>query len=81
MAVGVGDEARERKTAAVSASFWTFFDAPPALGRYFGPAEDVTPRGADVVVLSWDYWQSEFGGRDVRGEMLSVGDARWRSSG
>ena len=53
MAVGVGDAARERQVAAVSASFFDFFDARPALGRFFVAAEDTTPRGADVAVLGY----------------------------
>src|SRR3982751_2874110 len=36
MAVGVGDAARERVVDAVSASFFPFFDAKPASGRFFG---------------------------------------------
>src|SRR5207247_10498457 len=40
LAVGVGAEAREMRVGIVSASFFGFFDAPPALGRYFTAAED-----------------------------------------
>jgi putative ABC transport system permease protein len=76
VAVGEGESSRERRIGAVNASFFSFFDARPALGRFFTPDEDVTPRGADVVVLSHDLWQSEFGGRDVLGEILVVGDMR-----
>lgn len=74
MAVGDGESSRERRVGAVSASFFEFFDAKPALGRFFVADEDVTPRGADVAVLSHDFWQSEFAGRDVRGELLQVGN-------
>ena len=73
-AVGTGEAARERKVARVSAAFFDFFDAPPARGRYFGAVEDTTPMGAPVVVLSYDFWQSEFGGRDVLGQPLQVGN-------
>ncbi len=76
LAVGDGDDARELRVGTVSASFWSFFDAPPALGRYFTPDEDTTPVGASVVVLSYPYWQSAFGGRDVRGVLLTVGNVR-----
>jgi predicted permease len=76
LAVGDGELARERRVGAVSASFFEFFNARPALGRFFTADEDVTPRGADVAVLSYALWQSEFGGRDVRGEVLRVGDIR-----
>lgn len=72
-AVGVGDAARERQVAAVSASYFDFFDAPPALGRYFTPDEDTTPIGATVAVLGYDYWQSEYGGeRDVLGKTVQI---------
>ena len=74
LAVGVGDAARERRVAAVSASFFEFFDATPALGRFLIPGEDAVPRGADVVVLSYGFWRAAFGGRDVRGEVLQVGN-------
>jgi len=76
LAVGEGESSLERRVGAVSASFFELFDARPALGRFFGAGEDVTPRGADVAVLSHAFWQSEFGGRDVRGELLQVGEVR-----
>lgn len=72
MAVGTGDAARERTVATVSASFFDFFDARPALGRFFGASEDQTPVGAPVLVLGHGFWQSEFGGRDVIGQTLQV---------
>jgi putative ABC transport system permease protein len=76
VAVGEGETARERRVATVNASYFRFFDARPALGRFFTESEDVTPRGADVVVLSHPFWQAEFGGRDVLGEVLQVGNVR-----
>jgi predicted permease len=76
VAVGDGESARERRIGAVSASFFRFFDAQPALGRFFTVEEDVTPRGADVAVLSYAIWQSEYGARDVRGQVLRVGNIR-----
>jgi putative ABC transport system permease protein len=73
LAVGVGDAARERRVGVVSAAFWDFFAARPALGRFFTAAEDTTPRGADVVVLGHGFWKAEFGGRaDVLGQKLQV---------
>jgi putative ABC transport system permease protein len=76
LAIGEGEAAREYRVGTVSASFFNFFDARPALGRFFRADEDVTPRGADVVVLSHAFWQAAFGGRDVRGELLQVGNVR-----
>jgi predicted permease len=73
LAVGSGDAAAERQVVGADAGFFEFFDAPPALGRYFTAAETGVPRGADVVVLGYDYWQTALGGRDVLGERLAVG--------
>lgn len=73
LAVGVGDAARERRVSVVSGAFWSFFSARPVVGRFFTEADDVTPRGADVVVLGNAFWKSEYGGRnDVIGQVLKV---------
>jgi putative ABC transport system permease protein len=73
MAVGVGGDAREMRVAPVSAAFWRLFDAPPVIGRYFTPAEDTTPTGATVVVLSHAFWQTRYGGKtDVLGQQLKL---------
>jgi putative ABC transport system permease protein len=74
LAIGEGEDARVRRVGVVSASYFDFFDARPVVGRFFSKDEDVTPRGADVVVLSWASWQQDFGGRDVLGELVRVGD-------
>jgi putative ABC transport system permease protein len=72
VAIGSGDASREHAIAAVSASFFDFFDARPTLGRFFVPADDVPPKGANVAILAHAFWQSEFGGRDVLGQQLQV---------
>ncbi len=71
--VGSGPTAIEREVAGVSASFFRFFDAKPAAGRFFDASEDSIPRGADVAVLGYGFWKAEFGGRDVIGTKLAVG--------
>src|SRR5690348_297655 len=73
LAVGPSENGRELNVEGVSASFFHFFDARPALGRFFDATEDVVPRGADVAVLGYGYWQSELGGRNVIGQRLQVG--------
>ncbi|HEV8365038.1 MAG TPA: ADOP family duplicated permease [Gemmatimonadaceae bacterium] len=73
LAVGIGQNTRVRKVAGVSASFFGFFDVQPARGRFFGASEDVTPLGSTAAVLSYGFWQSEFGGRDMIGEQLQIG--------
>src|SRR5687768_16622546 len=74
--VGEGDAARERTVAAVSPSFFGFYDAQPVIGRFIVASDDTPPVGAAVAVLTYDFWQSEFGGRNVVGEKLQVGDVR-----
>jgi predicted permease len=74
MAVGVGDAARELQIGGASASMWTFFDAKPAIGRFFTAEEDKDPGAARVLVLSYRYWQSEYGAaKDVIGKTVSIG--------
>jgi predicted permease len=73
--VGTGEGAREETVLGVSGGFFAFFDARPALGRFVGPADDALPVGSDVAVVSYAYWRSALGGRDVRGERLQVGSA------
>jgi putative ABC transport system permease protein len=74
LAVGVGDASREMRIGVVSASFFRFFDAPPVIGRYFGPAEDTPPDGSPVAVASYARWQTQYGGRrDVLGSKVQIG--------
>jgi predicted permease len=76
LAVGVGTAAREMRIGVVSASFFGFFDAPPVLGRYFTAAEDSTPDGSAVAVLSHSMWETNFGEqRDVLGKKVQIGPA------
>jgi predicted permease len=78
LAIGVGDDAREMLVGFVSYSFFNFFNAPPALGRYFAAPEDTTPAGAAVVVLTYPMWQTQFGGRnDVLGNTIQIGSVRY----
>lgn len=74
IAVGVGDASREMRIGIVSASFFDFFDAPPALGRYFRADEDTPPNGAPVAVASYARWQTEYGGRrEILGTKVQIG--------
>jgi putative ABC transport system permease protein len=74
IAIGTGLETRQATVAVASATLFDFFDARPALGRFFSPAEDTTPAGEMVAVLGHAYWQSRYGGRaDALGEKLHIG--------
>ncbi|HEU4629262.1 MAG TPA: ADOP family duplicated permease [Gemmatimonadaceae bacterium] len=49
----------------VRAVTWTLFPllgVRPALGRFFGAAEDTPPRGTPVAVLDHGFWLDRFGG-------------------
>ncbi|HEX6315808.1 MAG TPA: ABC transporter permease, partial [Gemmatimonadaceae bacterium] len=72
--VGDGDQTRELPVTVASGSFFSFFDARPALGRFFDASDDSIPAGRNVVVLGHAFWQARFGGdRDVLGKSLRVG--------
>jgi putative ABC transport system permease protein len=74
LAVGVGQNTREMRIAIVSASFFGFFDAPPAAGRYFTASEDAPPSGSPVAVLSHAAWRAQYGGRqDAIGSTVHIG--------
>lgn len=75
---GDGEKAKQERTSLVSASFWSMFRVAPALGRFFGPAEDKLPNGAPVVVLGYRYWQSRFGGDPgVLGKAIRIGTSMY----
>ena len=74
LAVGVGEAAREMHIGVVSANFFGFFDAPPEIGRYFTAAEDSTPDGSPVAVLSHAMWETQYGRHpDVLGSRIQIG--------
>jgi putative ABC transport system permease protein len=78
LVVGAGDDAREVGFGFASASLWKLFDMRPALGRFFVEGEDREPDGARVAVLSYGYWQSQYGGAaDVLGQTIVIWPARY----
>jgi putative ABC transport system permease protein len=78
LALGIGQDTRVRPVGIVSATFFGFFDAPPALGRYFTPSEDTPEQRAPVAILSYDMWKTEFGGRTtVIGSLIQIDAATY----
>ncbi len=60
------------------ADLWKMFDVKPVIGRFFTAAEDVPPAGTRVAVLSYAYWQTQFGGRkDAIGTTMDIGPAKY----
>lgn len=73
-AIGTGAEVREVNVVPASASLFDFFTARPVLGRFYTAQEDSVPVGAFVTVLSYGFWQEQYGGRaDVVGTKLQIG--------
>ncbi len=71
-AVGSGDATTVRKVVGVTPSFFGFFDAPPALGRYFVASED-SSSAQPVAVLSHAFWATELRSANVLGRHLEIG--------
>ncbi len=73
--IGTGERMRELNVTAASASLFDFFAARPVLGRFYTEAEDRVPAGEPVVVLSYAFWQTVFGGdQAVLGQSLHIGE-------
>ncbi|HLY61680.1 MAG TPA: ABC transporter permease [Terriglobia bacterium] len=60
-AVTVGSAAEYAQVARVSPEFFRVFGVEPVLGRLF-TAEEARAGGSGALVISYDYWQSHFGG-------------------
>jgi predicted permease len=57
----------------VSGSYFSVLGIGPALGRVIEETDDAAPGAGPIVVLSYDFWQSEFGGAaDIVGRKLLI---------
>jgi putative ABC transport system permease protein len=71
--LGQGGEARYANTLMVSGEFFDVLGVQPLLGRLISPADDYRGCGAQGVVLSYTFWQREFGGRpEALGSKLTL---------
>jgi predicted permease len=71
MASGVG--APPVEIALVSGNYFQVLQAAAALGRTFGPAEDLPPLGTAVAVLSDRYWERQYGrAHEVLGRTVTL---------
>jgi predicted permease len=76
--MGTGDAAEALGVALVSASFWSFFDVRPELGRFFTADEDRVPFGTPVAVVGYAYWKSRLGSDSaVVGRQLRIGGKQY----
>ncbi|HJZ94868.1 MAG TPA: ABC transporter permease, partial [Candidatus Solibacter sp.] len=60
--IGKGVEARRAALLGVTGEFFSALGISPAAGRLFRPEDDVRGCPSPTVVLSYAFWQSEFGG-------------------
>jgi putative ABC transport system permease protein len=73
LAVGTGQDVSEETIGRASASLFDFFNARPAIGRFYTAREDVTPAGTLVAVLAYRAWQQRYAGRtDVLGSKIAI---------
>jgi predicted permease len=59
-----------------SSNLFTYMGVPPALGRQFTPSDAAGGKASPVVVLSYLFWQQQFGGnRNVVGQTIELDHA------
>jgi putative ABC transport system permease protein len=72
-----GESTQVFPAARITANFFNVLGLQPALGRNFTEAED-QPGGPRVVLVGYDYWQRNLGGRDdVLGQTIKLDDASY----
>src|SRR2546426_5612193 len=73
VSLGRGADAKRVDLVLASATFFPLLGVRPAVGRFFTPDED-RPGGPAIVVLSFGFWRSAFGGDSaVIGRQLQLG--------
>jgi putative ABC transport system permease protein len=73
MVLRESDRARTLGITWTTASFFPLLGVRPAIGRFYAEEEDRAPVGSRVIVLSYDYWQSQLGGdASVLGKALRL---------
>ena len=76
-ATSPGQSAQSFPAARISANFLNVLGLQPARGRNFTEAED-QPGGPRVVIVGYDFWQRNLGGRDdVLGQTVKLDDASY----
>ncbi|MGH7469622.1 MAG: ADOP family duplicated permease [Longimicrobiales bacterium] len=72
--MGRGQGAQKVRAMLATASLFATLGVKPRLGRFFGAEEDAPGKAAAVVVLSYPFWQRQFGGEtSALGRTVDVG--------
>src|SRR5439155_1011678 len=70
-----GGDPRPVAAEIVSGSYFAVLGVGLALGRVIEPEDDAAPGAGPVVVLSYDFWQAQFGGAaDIVGRKVLIGN-------
>nr|HEV7954228.1 ABC transporter permease [Candidatus Acidoferrales bacterium] len=68
-----GGEARYGEVIWVSGEFFNVLGVQPYVGRLLGPEDDRRGCGATSAVISYSFWQRQYGGeRDILGKKLTL---------
>lgn len=71
--LGQGGEAHYADALLVSGDFFNVLGVQPLIGRLISPSDDYKGCGAQGVVLSYPFWQREYGGRpEMIGSKLTL---------
>jgi predicted permease len=71
-----GGPTAEARARLVSEEYFSVLGLQPALGRFFTSTDAKGPGQNPYAVISYDYWQSRFGGKSsVLGTPIQVGNA------
>ena len=68
------------KVGVVSGDFFGTLGVAPASGRAFGPSEAV-PNGPKLVMLSYGFWQRQFGGTEMLGKSIMLNNTTFQVVG
>lgn len=73
MAIDVGSGAEPMWGELATGNYFDLLGLRPAVGRFFGPRDDLAPGASPYVVLSYDYWQRQFSGNpNVAGQTVRI---------
>lgn len=71
--LSAGGDPKPVSAEIVSGSYFSVLGVGPAVGRLIQAEDDAAPGASPVVVLSYDFWQAQFGGApDVVGRKVLI---------
>ena len=80
--VGTGVETRMARCVWASGDFFSVLGVSPVRGRLLSPEDDRRGAGPGGVVISYGFWQSEFGGEEsALGKSVTLGDRTFQVVG